>query len=133
MAKQFLDGAKVSTLLEHVRAERVAQGVRMHVGREPLRDGNLLDDAAHAAGGQPPATLVDQQGRRILAGFCQHRLPGWKIGCQRTFRGTSKRNVPFLLPFAANQDRFRAQPNVIEVDSDKLRVADAAAVETVRA
>ena len=32
MAEQFLNGAKVRAFFEHVRAEGVTQGVRMHVG-----------------------------------------------------------------------------------------------------
>ena len=60
MAEHFLDGTQVCAFFEHVRAEGVAQRVRMHIGREPFCYSDLLDDAAHAASGKPAASLIDQ-------------------------------------------------------------------------
>jgi hypothetical protein len=63
VAEHLLDGAQVSTFLEHVGAEGVAQGVGMDIGGKSFGDGNLLDDAAHAAGGEAASALVDEQSR----------------------------------------------------------------------
>jgi hypothetical protein len=52
VAEHLLDGAQVGAFLQHVRAEGVAQRVRMHVGREAAGDSDLLDDAADAACGE---------------------------------------------------------------------------------
>src|ERR1019366_4018547 len=61
MAEHLLDSSQVGAFLQHVRAEGMAQGMRMHVGRESARYGNLLHDAAHAAGREPRPAKVDQQ------------------------------------------------------------------------
>ena len=60
MAKHFLDGSQVRTLLQHVGAEGVAQGVRVDVGRKSFRNSNLLHYPADAAGGQARATQIHQ-------------------------------------------------------------------------
>ena len=53
VAEQFLNGAQVGAFFQHVRAESVAQSVRMHVRRKAFGDRNFLDDAADAARGEP--------------------------------------------------------------------------------
>jgi hypothetical protein len=76
VAEQLLNGAQVGAFFQHVRAESMAQRVRMHVRRKSLRDRNLLDDAAHTARGEPPAAPVDEQSRFIssaCSGFGQNR------------------------------------------------------------
>ena len=45
VAEEFLDGAQVGSLFQHVRAEGVAQGVWMHIRRQPTGERNALDDA----------------------------------------------------------------------------------------
>ena len=60
MAQQLLNRPQVGTFLEHVRAKRMPQCVRMHVRGESFGDRNSLDDAPHTARGEPPAALVDQ-------------------------------------------------------------------------
>ena len=66
MAEQLLNRAQVGAFLQHVRAEGMAQSVRMHIRGKTFRDRNLLDDAADAARGQPSAALIDQQSARVL-------------------------------------------------------------------
>ena len=60
VAEHLLNRPQVGAFLQHVCAEGMAQGVRMHIRRKPLGNGNLLDDAAHAAGGEPAAAQIDQ-------------------------------------------------------------------------
>src|SRR5579863_7701754 len=52
VAQQFLDGAEVGAFFEEMLAEGVAQRVRVDVGGQAALDGEALDDAAHAAGGE---------------------------------------------------------------------------------
>lgn len=67
MSEQFLNRAQVGALFKHVRAEGVAQGVRVNVWGEPFGDGNFLDDPANAASGQTATAAIGQQCGRILA------------------------------------------------------------------
>src|SRR3981189_1303121 len=62
MAEQFLDGAQVRSLFQHVGAEGVTQSMGMNLGRQSLGNRDSLDDAAYAAGGETSAALVDEQG-----------------------------------------------------------------------
>src|ERR1019366_4143286 len=61
MPKQFLDGAQVRSLFQHVRAESVTQSMRMTLWRQSLGNRDALDDASHAARRKPSAALVDKQ------------------------------------------------------------------------
>ena len=61
VAEHLLDRSQVRAFFEHVRSESVAQGMRMHVGRQSLGDGDFLDDAAYAARGEASATPVDEE------------------------------------------------------------------------
>src|SRR5207249_6403573 len=61
--------------------------------------------------------------------FRKNRLPRWKIRSESGFHCVAERNVALLLALATNQDGFRAQTNVTEVDSDQFRIANAASVE----
>ena len=61
VAQQFLYGAQVGALFKQMRTEGVAQRVRMHVRGQAAKNGDALDDAAHAAGGEP----------RLAAGFIE--------------------------------------------------------------
>ena len=83
VAEQFLNGAQVGAFLQHVRAEGMTQCVRMHVRGKTFGDGNLLDDAADAARGEPPAAPVNEQRGRVLAAFRKNLLAFGKIGRQR--------------------------------------------------
>src|SRR5215472_3333986 len=83
VSEQFLDGAQVCAFFQHVRAERVAQRVRMHVGGKALGDGDLLDDASNASGSKASAALVDQKGVRVLLCLGESSLPGRKIRGER--------------------------------------------------
>src|SRR6202140_5429024 len=62
VAEQFLDGAQVRSLLQHVGAEGVTQSMGMNLGGQSLGNGDSLDDAAYAAGGEASAALVDYKG-----------------------------------------------------------------------
>src|SRR5580700_9115536 len=99
----------------------MAQRVRMYVWGKALGDGNFLDDAADAARGEPPSTPVDEQRGRVLADGSKNFLALGEIGSQRRFHRIAERNIAFFLPLAADENRFRTQPNVVEVDSRELR------------
>ena len=59
MAEQFLDGAQVRSLFQHVGPEGMTQSMRMNLGGQSLGDRDSLDDASYAAGGEASAALVD--------------------------------------------------------------------------
>ena len=61
VAEQFLNGAKIGAFLQHVSSKSMAQGVRMHIGRKPLRDRNAFDNASDAARGKCSSSPVDEQ------------------------------------------------------------------------
>ena len=67
VAEQFLDGAQVRSLFQHVRAEGVTQRMRMNFGRQSLGNRDALDDASYAARRKPSAALVDEQRGRVLS------------------------------------------------------------------
>ena len=69
VAEHLLDRAQVSAFLQHVSSEGMPQRVRMNIGRQPLGNRDFLDDAAHAAGSEPPAPPIDQQCRRTFLAF----------------------------------------------------------------
>ena len=64
VSQQFLDGPQVGTLLQHVRAEGVAQRMGVDLRRQSFSQRDSLDDPAHAPGRQAPCSLhlqVQQQ------------------------------------------------------------------------
>jgi hypothetical protein len=61
MTQQFLDGAQVGAFRQHVGAEGVAQSMRMHVGRKPFSNRDLLYDASDATAGQRTTSAVDKK------------------------------------------------------------------------
>ncbi len=52
VTEQLLDGAEVGTFFKEMGAEGVAQCMRVDVGRQAAEDGEALDDATDAAGGE---------------------------------------------------------------------------------
>src|SRR5580704_15781643 len=101
----------------------------MHVRRQTLRNRNFLDDAANAARSKPPAAKVDQQCDRLLTSLLDNLFALRKIPRERSLHRFSKRNVAFFLPLAANQDCFRTQPDIVDVDPDAFSIANAAPIE----
>src|SRR5215472_1999738 len=101
----------------------------MHVGREPFRNRDLFDDSPHAPRCETSAALVDQQGAGILSGFAKQRLPRRKILAQSAPYRIAERNVPLLLSFPSNQDRFRAHAAVVEINPCQFRVPNSTAIE----
>src|SRR3954453_22597006 len=61
VTQQFLNGSQVRTLFQHVGAKRMTQSMRVHIRGETLGDGNFLDDASNAAGGQAASAPVDEK------------------------------------------------------------------------
>ena len=51
VAEQLLNGPQVRSFFQHVGAESVTQGVRVHIGRESFGHRDLLYNAPHAATG----------------------------------------------------------------------------------
>src|SRR5215472_17413779 len=101
----------------------------MHVGREAFGDGDLLDDSADATDGETSATLVDQQGGCGFFLFSEELLTGGQVGAKSGDGRSAEGHVALFLPFSANQNRLGADADVVEIDADQLRVADAATVE----
>jgi hypothetical protein len=60
---KFLNGAQVGAFFQHVRAEGVAQRVRMDLGGKAFGDGNFLDDA-------PTLRVVSRPPRRLISRAC---------------------------------------------------------------
>src|ERR1700733_4402044 len=59
--EEFLNGAQVGPFVEHVCAEGVAEGMRVHVGRKAFGDCNALDDAPNTPRGETAPALVDEE------------------------------------------------------------------------
>src|SRR5271165_6804016 len=125
VAQQLLNRPQISALLEHVRAKSMTQRVRMHIRRKPLRHGNLLDNASNAASSKPPAASVNQERGRMLSSRAKNSLAFRQIRSQSQPHRLTERDVTLFLPLAANQDSLGAKTNVVQVDSGKLRVANA--------
>src|SRR5579862_4968711 len=129
VAEQLLDRAQIGAFFEQMSAKGMAQSVRMHVGRESLGDGNLLDDAAYAARRETPAAPVDQKRRSVLVSLGQESLTRSQIACQRVLDRIAERDVALFFSFSANQDRLGTQPDIVEIDPGQLRIANAASIE----
>src|SRR5207249_2091598 len=89
----------------------------------------LLDDASNTARGEASATLIDEQGRRALARLPKKFLPFGKINGKRAPHRVAEGHVPLLLPLAANENCFRAQTNIVQIDASELRVANTASIK----
>ena len=64
--QHFLDRPQVRALLQHVRAKRMPQRVRMHIGRQPTaQNRDLLHNPPHTSRRQParppPPGLLNRQ------------------------------------------------------------------------
>ena len=126
VAEQFLDGAQVGAFFQQMRAEGVAQRVRVHVGGESAQNGDALDDATHAARGEPclaPGLPSPRSCRLTTAparGSLAFRRP--PPAAPSAPQDTRAAPVPprrpaelaLLLAFAAHQDRFVGPVNVFE-------------------
>src|SRR5947209_20263137 len=104
----------------------------MHVRRKTLGDGNPLDNASNAARSNASPAPIDEQSRRAPARFAKKFLPFGKINGKRAPHRVAEGHVPLFLPLAANKNRFRAQPNVVQVNSSTLRVANAAPIKQLQ-
>src|SRR5215469_17537880 len=60
VTEHLLNSSQVGPLLQHVRSERVAKGMRMHIGRQSVGHGDVFYDPPHAACRQPCATEVHE-------------------------------------------------------------------------
>jgi hypothetical protein len=60
MSEQLLNGPQIGPFFQHVRAKGVAQRVRMNIGGQSMRERDVLDDAADAAGGEPAIAAQPQ-------------------------------------------------------------------------
>src|SRR5260370_40101943 len=58
VAEQFLNGAQVGALFQHVGPKGMTQSARVNVRRQALRNGDFFYDAADAAPGEPSAAPV---------------------------------------------------------------------------
>src|SRR5450432_1389183 len=103
--------------------------MRMHIGRQPFGDGDLLDNSPYAAGGKPPATGIHEQCSTVSFLLRKDPLPGWQVSREGGFYGISKWNVAFFFPFATNQNNFIARSNVMYFDANHFGVADSASVK----
>jgi hypothetical protein len=65
VTEHLLHGAQVARRLQHVRGERMAQHVRMHVARHSLSHGPRCNALLDGPRRQPPATAADEH--RLLA------------------------------------------------------------------
>src|ERR1700730_9801053 len=102
MPEQFLDGAQVRSLFQHVRAEGMTECMRMNLGRQSLGDCDALDDAAHAARGEASAALVDEQ-----RGHASRR----NCFLQRVLRRVIQSGEQLLAPRQVNGKRRKRRPS----------------------
>ena len=101
MTEQFLDSAQIRAFFQQMRAERVAQCVRMHIRREAAQNRDALDNAANAAGRQPCLST------RIAAGLAQaaqlqvDEQRGRRSSLPVARRSQARRGGYARMPFAA--------------------------------
>src|SRR6185437_7379417 len=112
VAEHLLNRAQVSAFLQHVSSERVPQRVRMNVWRQTLGNCDFLDDPAHAAGGEPPAAPVDQQGRQTLFALRQYLLAGGQVVFERHRNRVAEEDIALFLSLAPDKDGLIAQADV---------------------
>src|SRR3954447_5814977 len=74
MAQHLLNRAQVSAFFEHVRAERMAQRVRMNVRRQAFSHSYFLDYPANAARREAPPASVNEQRGCVLVRLRKNRL-----------------------------------------------------------
>jgi putative ABC transport system substrate-binding protein len=97
VAEHLLHGAQVARRLQHVRGERVAQHVRMHVARKTLADRPLAEPLLDRARRQAPAVAADEQRILVLRHVrASHRQPS----LDRRARGRADRHDPLLAALA---------------------------------
>ena len=53
MPQDFLDGAQIRSLLQHVRPKRMPQRVGMNIRRHPVRQRDSLHNPSDTSGRQP--------------------------------------------------------------------------------
>src|SRR5271165_5696684 len=96
-------------------SESVAQSMRMNIRRKSLSDRNLLDNSSYAASREPAAASVDQQRGSILLKLTQRLLAGGNISGERHPDCIPKGNIALFLSLTADENRFCAQPNIVEI------------------
>ncbi len=77
MPQHLLDRPQVRTLFQHVRAKRMPQRMRMHIGRQPAAQRNLLHNPPDTSRRQPATTArphIHQQ-RPIMSQLALARQP----------------------------------------------------------
>src|ERR1700736_2213600 len=100
MSEQLLDRTQVTAFFQHVRAEGMAECVRVNVRRKAFGDGNLLDDAADAARGETAPAPVDYKRGSVLTLLSENLLPCRKINHESTLHRIAKGSIAFFLPLA---------------------------------
>ena len=76
MAQHFLHGAQIARRLQHVRGERVAQHVRMHVGGDVRRQRMRLQAQLQYARRDARAARAEEQGGAAIGRWRAHGQPG---------------------------------------------------------
>src|SRR4051812_31272007 len=103
--------------------------MRMDVVGQSAGDGNLLYDAADAAGGQSCSAQIEQQRWIRLLFRREKRLPFGEIFANRFRRRLSERNNALLLSFAAHEYGFVRPVDIVQIDADEFGIAQATTVE----
>jgi hypothetical protein len=116
--EHLLHRAQVARGLQHVRGERVAQHVRMHVDVEARGRRPVLDAALHLAGRDAPPRAAEEE--RLLAGP-RATLAFRKPCLERRERGPSHRHDPRLGALAGDAHLARSRIDRVEVEAGELR------------
>ena len=106
--------------------------MRMDIGRKPFGDGDVLHDASYAARCKRAASPVDEQFCCSRARFGQHLAARLKIGPNRFRSSACERNIALLLAFTANQQHLVGPLEIVQLNSNQLRVAQAAAIKKLK-
>src|SRR3954470_3725407 len=129
MAEKVLNRAQVSTFFKQVRAKCVAQSMWMDIRWKTFGYRKGFDDAGDAARGKTAAPMVDQQRGGCLLRLDQNACTTRQKFTNRLCGGITHGNVTLLLSLAANQYDLVWPADVVQVDADKLRVSNTAAIE----
>src|SRR5215469_16234600 len=103
--------------------------MRMDIGRKAAGNGETLHDASHAARGEAPAASVYQQNRVLLMRAGHYLCAFRQKGFDRNAGRVAERHITLFVALPSDQNALMRPIDLIELDSDKLRVAQSRAVQ----
>jgi len=131
VAKHFLDGTKVSSTVEEVGSEGVAECMRVDVRRKVNERGPFLEQEFDAPGRETAAAGVEEEGRIPGVGFQireEHRPCVQQIGLECVLAGLSEDDLTLFGSFAPNAGYAAVEVYALEVERGDFGNSKAGAI-----